>query len=276
MLKILVPTDFSELSKVAIRYAVRFAGATDAEIVLLHVIEMVEPATAAMRRKAKPVEKEVMGNAAEKLNELVSGLASILPPEQKVTTRVAKGQTFADVVKAEARKVKAGLILMGTRGASGLRKYIVGSNTASVIEVSTVPVLAVPELAEFKNLRNIVYATDLTNTGRELKTLLPYFGRNEVIVHLIHVTPSARQVAVHEKKIDSIVVKTGAANVIVRILVNRNVGEALDQYIATIKPDLLATFTHEHGFYDKLFDRSLTRKIAFQSKIPLLAFRQKR
>ncbi len=276
MLKILVPTDFSQLSNVAIRYAVSFAGAFNAGIMLLHVIEMVEPATATMRRRAKPVEREVIADAQDKLNQVVSELASVLPQGVNLSARVAKGQAFADVVRAEARKVKADLIVMGTRGASGLRKYIMGSNTASVIEVSKVPVLAVPELAEFKSLSNVVYATDLTNLRSELKTLLPYFGKSDVIIHLVHVTSAARQVPVLEKKIDAVVEETGATNVIVRILVSRNTGEAVDQYITAVKPDLLATFTHEHGFYDKLFDRSFTRRIAFQSKIPLLAFRQKR
>ncbi len=91
---------------------------------------------------------------------------------------------------------------MGTKGASGLRKYVLGSNTASVIEVSHVPVLAVPELGEFKSFKNVVYATDLRNVQKELKTLIPYLEEFNSTVHLLHVTSSLKEVSALEKKID--------------------------------------------------------------------------
>ena len=82
---------------------------------------------------------------------------------------------------------------MGTRGASGLRKYVLGSNTTSVIEVSHVPVLAVPELGDFKHFKNVVYASDLTHIEKELKTLIPYLEKFGSIVHLIHIASSAER-----------------------------------------------------------------------------------
>ena len=89
---------------------------------------------------------------------------------------------------------------MGTRGASGLKKYILGSNTTSVIEVSPVPVLAVPEQGDFKNFKNVVYATDLKHVQKELKTLIPYLEKFDSTVHLLHITPSLREVLAVEKK----------------------------------------------------------------------------
>jgi 4-hydroxyphenylpyruvate dioxygenase-like putative hemolysin len=59
-------------------------------------------------------------------------------------------------------------------------------------------------------------------------------------------------------------------------MVNKKIDEAIDHYTGVVKADLLAMFTHEASFYEKLFDRSMTRKMAFHSKVPLLAFKQRR
>jgi nucleotide-binding universal stress UspA family protein len=275
MINILVPTDFSELSKVAIRFAIRLANKIDANITLLYVITIPQTSRASIRMKIRTLEKEFFEVGNEDLQLLVDEFSPMLKTTKPLAVRIVKGTSFNDTVKKEAKKLRSGLIVMGTRGASGIKKYIMGSNTTSVIDVSQIPVLVIPELATFKNFKNVVYATDMKHTEKELKILIPYLKLFESIVHMVHVTSSLKQVSAIEKKIDSIVLKAGLKNVIVRVLVNKYPQEALDHYVASVKADLITTFTHEHGFYDILFQKSLTRKMAFQSKIPLLAFKQK-
>jgi nucleotide-binding universal stress UspA family protein len=275
MINVLVPTDFSTLSKVAVKYAAKFANKIDANITLLHVVTHMDTPRAGLRLQLARLEKEIEDASHEDLELLLKEFSPLNKTSHPIKVRVAKGSSFNDTVKREAKKLRTGLIIMSTKGASGLKKYIIGSNTASVIDVSHVPVLVVPEFAEFKNFKTVVFATDLKHTERELKTLVPYLNTFDSVVHLIHVTSSLKQVSQLEKKIDAIVSRSGHRGVVVRVMVNKNIDEAIDHYVGTVKADLLTTFTHEHGFYDKLFDRSITRKIAFQSKVPLLAFKQR-
>jgi nucleotide-binding universal stress UspA family protein len=275
MINILVPTDFSTLSKVAIKYAIRFANKIDANITLLHVVTQVDTPRAGLRLRFQSLEKELLKAAQEDFQGMLDEFSSLSKTPHAIKTKIARGSSFNETVKKEAKKLRSGLIVMGTRGASGLKKYIIGSNTASVIDVSHIPVLVIPEFAEFRNFRTVVYATDLKHIEKELKTLIPYIQQFNSVVHLIHVTSSLKNVSILEKKIDAIVKKAGVTDVIVRVMVNKNVDEAIDHYVSTMKADLLTTFTHNHSFYDRLFDRSITRKIAFQSKIPLLAFKQR-
>jgi nucleotide-binding universal stress UspA family protein len=275
MVNILVPTDLSELSKIAVQYANKIANKMDGNITLLHVINILQPTRATMRLRLKSLEQELLDIAKEDLEALVKDISKTTKTNVPIKIKIVKGSSFNDSVKREAKKLRTGLIVMGTRGASGLKKYVMGSNTASVIEVSHVPVLAVPELGSFKNFRNVVYASDLTHLEKELKTLIPYLEKFDSTVHLIHVAQSLKTVSIIERKIDSVVQKTGYKNVIVRVMVNKHVDEAIDHYVDVIKADLLTMFTHERSFYEKLFDRSMTRKMAFHSKVPLLAFRQR-
>ncbi len=274
MVNILVPTDLSDLSKVAVEYAIKIANKLDGTVTLLHVINIIQPTRATMRLRLKTLEQELVDIAKEDLEKLVADVSKHAKTSQPIKVKIVKGTSFNDTVKREAKKLRSGLVVMGTRGASGLKKYVLGSNTASVIEVSHIPVLAVPELGTFRNFKNVVYASDLTHIERELKTLIPYLQKFDSIVHLIHIASSLKEVSALEKKIDSAIQKSGFKNVIVRVMVNKKIDEAIDHYVETTKADLLTMFTHDPTFYEKLFDRSMTRKMAFHSKVPLLAFRQ--
>lgn len=274
MVNILVPTDLSELSKVAVQYAIKIANKLDGNITLLHVTNLIQPTRASMRLRLNALEQELLDMAKEDLDEFVREVSKHAKTTEPIKVRIVKGASFSDTVKREAKKLRTGLIVMGTRGASGLKKYILGSNTASVIEVSHVPVLAVPELAEFKHFKNVVYATDLRHIENELKTLIPYLEKFDSTVHLIHVASSLKEVSAIEKRIESVVERSGFKNVIFRVMVNKKIDEAIDHYSGVVKADLLAMFTHDTSFYEKLFNRSVTRKMAFHSKVPLLAFKQ--
>lgn len=274
MVNILIPTDLSEFSKNAVNYAVKIVNKLGGTITLLHVVTMVQPTRASMRLQLKSLEKELIETAKEDLKDFAKDVERQLKSEEPIKTKIVTGTSFNDTVKREAKKLRTGLIVMGTKGASGLKKYVLGSNTASVIEISHVPVLAVPELGEFKSFKNVVYATDLKHVHKELETLIPYLEKFNSTVHLLHVTKSLKEVSSLEKKLEEIVKTEGIKNIVCKVLVNKDIDEAIDYYVNEAKADLLTMFTHDVSFYEKLFNRSMTRKMAFHSKIPLLAFRQ--
>jgi nucleotide-binding universal stress UspA family protein len=275
MVNILVPTDLSDLSKIAVEYAIKIVNKLGGTLTLLHVVSLTQPTRASMRLQLNSLEKELMEMANEDLETFTNDISRKLKTDQQIKFKVVNGASFSDTVKREAKKLGTGLIVMGTRGARGIRKYVLGTNTASVIEVSHVPVLAVPELGDFDSFETVVYATDLKDVERELEILVPYLTEFNSNVHLLHVTPSLKEVSALEKKVSAIIAKAGIANVVAKVIVNKDIDEAIDYYVTESKADLLAMFTHDVTFYEKLFNRSVTRKMAFHNNIPLLAFRQK-
>src|SRR5690606_16911183 len=142
MVNILIPTDLSEFSKIAVNYAVKIVNKLGGTITLLHVVTMVQPTRASMRLQLKSLEKELIETAKEDLKAFAKDVARQLKSEEPIKTKIVTGTSFNDTVKREAKKLRTGLIVMGTKGASGLKKYVLGSNTASIIEISHVPVLA--------------------------------------------------------------------------------------------------------------------------------------
>jgi nucleotide-binding universal stress UspA family protein len=274
MVNILVPTDFSDLSRVAINYAVKVANKLNGTLALLHVVTVIQPTRASLRLRLEALEEELLRCAKEDMEMLIAELAGKLKTTKPLEYKIVQGSSFNATVKIEAKKLRSGLIVIGTRGANGLKKVVLGSNTASLIEISHIPVLVVPELAEFTSLKNLVYATDLMHLEDEIATMLPYVKIFESTLHIFHAASGAKAVAPAEAKIKAAIAGVDYGKFKIRVVADKEVDKAVETYVKETTSDLLATFTREHSVYEKLFERSLTRKLAFQSRLPLLAFRQ--
>ena len=273
MVNILVPTDFSQLSKFALKYAIKIANTLDGNITVLHVITMTRALRISIGETIRSHD-HTHESPERDLEKLIKTLSEQYKTSHPIKYEVVRGRYFPSTLLREARRLRSGLVVMGTRGATGLTKTVLGSNTNSVIEVSHVPVLAVPEKAEFKGFRNVVYASDLRNLEEELRILIHYIEKFGSTIHLVHIVPPGKQVDVIEAKIDGVLKKFRYKNIVTLVLVDHDVDSAIDQYVGVSKADVLAMFTHELSFFEKVFDRSMTRKMAFHSRIPLLAFRQ--
>jgi nucleotide-binding universal stress UspA family protein len=275
MVNILVPTDFSDLSKVAIKFAIKVANKLNGNITLLHIVNMMQPTRDNMRLKIKSMEQELIDVAKEDFEELVKETSKQNKTNRPIKYKVARGTSFSRTLKRQAKKLHSGLIVMGTRGSSDFKKVIMGDSTAAIIDVSHIPVLAVPELAEFKSFKNIVYATDLKHLENELKALLPYANIFGSTVHIVHVTPAEKNVRAAEEKIyKSALGRIDYKKFVVKVIVSKKVDNAIEDYVTQFKADMVTTFAHEHSFYEKLFNRNIAQKLAFQSNVPLLAFKQ--
>jgi nucleotide-binding universal stress UspA family protein len=272
MLNILVPTDFSELSKIAVRYAVRIANKLDGNITLLNVIDFQSTVKSTIKMETNS--REVVKEINERLEDLVNDVTSRMGVLKPIRCEIAKGRSFSDAVVKEAKKLRSGLIIMGTKGATGVKKTLLGSNTVSVLGASKIPVLAVPEHAEFKTFRNVIYATDLKHLQKELNVLIPYIERFGSTIHILHIVQDGADVGEIEAKMEKIIQKIPYKNIVTLVTVDMDVNAAIDQYISVSRADLVTMFTRETSFFEKVFDKSLTRRMAFHGKIPLLAFKQ--
>lgn len=274
MVNIIVPTDFSNLSKIALKYAIKIANRLNGNVTVVHIITITKAIRISMRAKMKGLDENLLIAAEEDLEKLIKTISEQYKSSEPLKYHVVRGSYFPTTLMKEARRLRSGLVVMGTKGASGITKAVLGSNTASVIGESHIPVLAVPEDAEFKGFRNVVYATDLRNLEKELQVLILYIEKFGSTIHLIHILPDGSEMQQTELMIEKVLEKFTYKNIVTLVLVDTDIDAAIDQYVDVSKADILAMFTHELSFFEKVFDKSMTRKMAFQSRIPLLAFKQ--
>src|SRR5690606_7216674 len=104
--------------------------------------------------------------------------------------------------------------------------------------------------------------SDLRNLEEELEMLIRYIEKFGSTIHLIHIVPPGEPVDVIEERIQVVLNKFSYKNIITLVLVDNNVGSALENYVEVSKADVLAMFTHEVSFFEKIFDRTKTLQMA--------------
>ena len=273
-LRILILTDFSSLSSVAIKYAGKISQSLEAEFTIINVVRLDGLPKSNMRMKS--IEKSMIEASNHEGEALVNELRKEARIGTSITFKAIKGHTVSDVVKRYVQKNPTELIVMGSQGASSLKKFRLGGTAVSVIEMCPVPVLTIPKWAVFKNFETVVYASDLKNIQKELDTIVPFARIFNSTLHMVHVVPFVDKVEESLKtETEKLIRKVNYSKLDFKVIIDENVAEAIDGYIKSTKADLLTTFTHELTLYEKLFGLSVTRTLAYQGNIPLLSFKRK-
>ncbi len=190
----------------------------------------------------------------------------------EISYRYILGYPVEDMIETFVTENGVDLIVMGTKGATGLKKVLMGSDATAVIDNSSVPVISIPENAAFKQIKKIAYASDLYNLHEEIKTVAMFARLFDATVQVLHVLPedSAKKI---DKNMQADLFKiTNYQKISYHVLRNDNVADALNTYITDEQIDMLAMFTHKLDFYEKLFGKSVTRQLAFHADVPLITF----
>lgn len=273
-MKILVPTDFSKMSNTASNYAARMAKKLHAEVVLIHVVFINSPPRAQADLNVKEIEDKMEDNAKQDCIQLANELKSE-SGAPKVSYKIIRGYPVEDVIENYAVHNNIDLIVMGTKGASGLTKVLIGSNAAAVVSSSSIPVIVVPEHARFNGIGKIVYASDTDNTETELNTLIAFAEHFGAAIHIVHVLPPASEQKIDVIKMEAdIKEKFKYPSISIQVVLNDDILYGINEYVADEKADMIAMFTRKHSFFEKLFGKSITRQMAFHAWTPMLSIQK--
>ena len=270
MQNILVPVDFSPVSRNAAIYAAELAKKFNAKLLLFHAYMLPTPVSEVpyVMVTADEMQKE----NEEFIKKEADHLHKTYQVEVEWQVRIG---IASDEVKALAKEKNADLIVMGMKGAGGLDK-IIGSTTTNVIRKLKVPVLVIPEKATYQQILHITYAYDLNDpSGAALfQPLLELASGYQSRFSLLHVhAPS-------EGGVD-----TGAITALEQIFNGRqvsfvttedsNVTRGISSYLAQHPSELLAMIAHRHNFFERVFSKSNTTAMAYETSIPLLVLHDK-
>jgi len=140
--RILVPTDFSETSKKAVQYALRFAEQFGCEIALLYVVEPATTMIGAPLPVEPCTEKDELSVAEKDLAALAA--ESHTNGAHSVTSFVRIGHAPNEITKA-AKDLDVDLIIIATHGYTSWRHLCIGSTAERVVRTAACPVLVVRE-----------------------------------------------------------------------------------------------------------------------------------
>ncbi len=141
--KILVPIDFSDYSKSALKYAVNFCKYCKAEMTLIYVVEpVIYPPDFSMGQIAIPsVNAEWDERAKQELDKLAK---EHIPAGVPVKTIIKTGKPFLEIIET-ASELDIDLIIIATHGRTGIEHILFGSTAEKVVRKAPCPVLTLRE-----------------------------------------------------------------------------------------------------------------------------------
>lgn len=269
-MKILIPTDFSANANHALKYAALLGKAMGANLILLHVytpaVTRNNVAYALITEEIARMKREAM----EKLHHLSTAISEDYGVSCEQLVRI--GNLVTEIVD-EVETGRPDLVVMGTLGASGLDRIIFGSNTATVMEKVVCPVLAVPADSILSLPGKIVFATNYEdNDILAVKTLMKITQHLKTEYILLHVSKE------NVKSDDDLIAtfsKTIAKEVnmdqpFYYVMHHENTQKGIEHFVNSVGADLIALSMRKRGIFESLFDASLSKKMAYQARLPLL------
>jgi nucleotide-binding universal stress UspA family protein len=276
MKRILVPTDFSPTAEKAFRFAIDIASRGKGTVILYHTYILVESTFIGTEKTRKQYNTQNEANILKRLQRLRK---KVLGDSTDVSVSTIAGRSpLIDNILGFAEHNHIDLIVMGTQGASGLKKTIIGSVAARVIEKSDLPVLLVPAKYELEEPRQIVFATNYQKTDKQALTLVDamakLYNADTTVLHFLSVYNAE---SVKEKgKADfntyayHLQREFNESNMKFHLLETSSVIETMETLDKNFPYDIMAMVRRKKTFLEKFFIKSFTQNMAYITKKPLL------
>lgn len=271
MKKILVPTDFSKCAGKAAVAAMKLAQNTESEIHFLHAADI--PIDWQNMTDSEKMYPEV----TKKIKYYHAILDSLVQDAGKSAISAHKYLAFNKDYQAILEHIsehEIDMVVMGSRGASGLKEWLVGSNTQKIVRLSPVPVLVIKEDAfDYFKLDRMVFVSDFNEQVMDqFKFYVDFVQQLDAKLSLLFInTP--------ENFTDTITTKIKMGNYAMHapgtvdntyIFNHFNFMQGLEAFCQEHQVDALGMITHGDSSGMHLFNHSLTEKAVNRIQLPIL------
>lgn len=274
MRKILIPTDFSENSMNAAKYAAELFKHGPSEIYILHAFadEVYEAKNRLADAIFDELKQKALEKAEESLEKMQKDLFSVSPNPKHTVFTIAEFGMLVDTVNDLVEKENIDVVVMGTQGETDDKKITFGSNTLQVIKYVKCPVLAIPEVFGDVHPKNILFPTDflIPYKRRELKllgTIAKCFVSKIDFLYISKFPTLSLRQADNKTFLEASLTEN-------RINFNQqassDITKAINTFIIENPIDMLVMVNTRHSYLENILYQSTIEKIGLKIDIPFL------
>lgn len=275
MKNILVPIDFSVQAEYAARVATDIARQTGAKILLLHMLELpsgvVDPTSFGASTNT-PTSLLFLKRAHEKFEDFKDqDFFKGIKMEESVLFHKA-----FDGIITESKKHKADLIVMGSRGTSGLEEMLVGSNTEKVVRNSEIPVLVIKQEIKDLNVKNLVFASNFKYKNRSaFQKILDFAMLFNAKLHLLKINTihNFETTKASSDAIRNFINNYDLGDYTLNIYNDVSIEAGILNFSKAIDADIIVLNTHGRRGLAHLFNGSIGEDLANHAKLPVVTFK---
>lgn len=281
MKNILLLTDFSENSWNAIKYAISFFEKETCNFYLLHVNRLSNPIIndALYIANEEVIETVYSKPTKIKLREILKHIAIQFSPNKKHRFyTLSDYDFFIESIRKHVEEKKIDCIVMGTKGASGLKKIIVGSNTGHVITKVKCTTLAIPENAQFVKLEEIAFPTDfsLTYDIQILQPLSEILETYQSALRILHISKKKAHLNNNQNNNRELLHDYfSPLNHSFHYLTNNKVEDAIRCFLESRNIDMICMVAKNLNYFQQILFHSKVEEISFHTEIPFLVLHEK-
>lgn len=279
MKNILIPTDFSENSWNAIEYALNLCEKSPCNIHLLHVVRITgyvgdDYGTLSVN---ETISETLLKDAKHQLQKIEKRIEKL--PFDTVHNFVLSAiyGLLIGVIRNEVKEKEIDLIIMGTKGTSGLKEVILGSNTGDIITKVQCRVLAVPEDAKFHKPKEIVLPTDynIFYGGTILNTILEMAYLYNSRIRILHVAKMNEKLNEGQKK-NKELLEDYFKDVehSFHTITNNKLEAAIQCFIESRDIDMIAMVAKHLNFFQQILFKPTVEEISYHTNVPFLVLHE--
>lgn len=268
MNNILVPTDFSSCADNALEHAIRLAEKYKAKLTVITAYHVPSAGGASVLVN---LEEDLRETAEEQLKELGEKIR-----EEHPSLELSLFSSYNLPINAVLKVIKekyVDAVVMGTTGATGAKEVFIGSTTASLINKVKVPIFAIPEHYKSTELNKIFLATDLKDIKKSdsldfVKNLAKTYDAKVEVMNVAEKPNPDESFEIISEAIEMDNEFVGIKHHF-NFLESDNVESAILDFVDE-SDSLIAVINRERGFFDRLFHKSISKKLAMHSPVPIL------
>lgn len=280
MKTLLVPVNFTPISKNALIYAVGLAEKINAKIVLLNSYHAypIDNDPSLLIKEFKEEIKILKQVSEVKLRALWEEIKSTTSCKCKF---VSVSGLAKDVIVSYANDIKPDLLVIGTEDFSQFERILFGTITGKVIKDVDCSILVIPEEVKFKFPKKIAFAMDYHDSDlNEIQFVEKLAKKFNSETHIIHVVTELEDVGFEvnyfTKSKNEIKKSIPKNKTIFKLIINgENIIDELEDYVKEEEIDILAVAKTKKTFMEYLFSEDVTQKLFYRTKMPLLIFEAK-
>lgn len=269
MKTVLIPTDFSNAARNALKYAVSLFGENN-KFILLNTYNEPTSGTASMISLRDILQEASEDSLKEELVHIREemGYATL-----NVIARSVYGVAYEEIAHI-SRAESVDVVVMGTTGASGMKEVFIGSVASAVLQKSVCPIITVPNGYTYKQVKNILFATDLKNNA--LKALPAAFdwitNKESAKITLLTVQSYAAHLEGSKPEATAELLELlKVYNHEFKYVGNDNIEEGISEFAHEHDMDMIVTIPRKESWFARLFHPSISKKLAQHLDMPLLA-----
>jgi len=275
MKKILLPTDFSDNAKNAINYALNLFKNENCKIYLLNTYTPIIYSYDYQMNAGGylgEIADVVRDNSIRKLNELEKNVKEKFKNPKHQFELISSFNLLTDEVKDRIDDHAIDLIVMGTKGATGAKEILFGTNTIHIMQKVKCPVLAIPDGHFYEDPKEILFPTDfkIDYSNKKLailKNIANHFDSRLHVLNVSHGVEFNETETKGKEKLESLLLDVKHAFYRVN---DQDIPQAINEFQKSTYVQLLMMINNKHSFFENLFFKPVINQIGFHLNIPFL------